>query len=138
VVDTAAREAAVFARYLGVAAPPAVVAAYARGQAVLPASRPLDRLLLTVARTHPALTRVADAYARLFDRCGLLRHKLVLLLAILEVSAPAAEAFEPDPAPLLRSAGRLAAAGVGFAVALGAGVLLFGVPHAVLRLGGRT
>ena len=47
-----------------------------------------DRFLVAVARRGAAMTRVADAYASLFSRTGLLRRKLTVMLALLESTAP--------------------------------------------------
>ena len=47
---------------------------------------PLDRWLLAFARSGPALTALADAYARIVRPYGVLRRKLVLALAVLEFS----------------------------------------------------
>lgn len=47
-----------------------------------------DRLLLRLAVRHHWLTRTCDIYSRFFHRRGVLRKKLVYLLAILEVTAP--------------------------------------------------
>ncbi len=47
-----------------------------------------------VARANRRLTRIADAYARIFAPHSVLRHKLVLLLAILEISPPFYRALE--------------------------------------------
>lgn len=135
-----AREADVFARYL-VGAPAGGYAAerYAAGHDALPtACRADGRALVRVAAAHPLLTRVADAYVRLFAPRSLLRHKLVLLLAILESSAGSHAAFEPRPASALGVVLRLAAAGTAFAACLVAGVILLGPLHLVTRLtGGR-
>ena len=46
--------------------------------------RRFDHALVAIARTHPLLTRVCDAYAVRFRRGTALRRKLVLLLALLE------------------------------------------------------
>lgn len=46
----------------------------------------IDRALVAFARVHPLLTRVADAYGVRFRRAGLLRRKLVLVLALIECS----------------------------------------------------
>jgi len=42
-----------------------------------PATWTFDRVLVSLARMHPLLTRVADGYARLFARRAVLRRKLV-------------------------------------------------------------
>ncbi len=135
-----AREAGVFARYL-IGAPAGDYAAeqYAAGHAALPTSCPppaAGRVLVRVAAAHPLLTRIADAYVRLFAPRSLLRHKLVLLLAILESSAGSHPAFAPRPASPLGVVLRLAAAGTAFAFCLVAGIILLGPLHLVSRVTG--
>jgi hypothetical protein len=57
-----------------------------------------DHWLVRFARGGPARTRLADSYAVLFARTTTLRRKLVLLLAILESTAPASRWIDtPDP-----------------------------------------
>ena len=51
------------------------------------ASTRFDRALVAFARLGTFSTRLADAHARLFRNGGLLRRKLVLLLALLETHA---------------------------------------------------
>ena len=64
--------------------------AHAQAQGALGApSSAFDRALVAVARRGIWCTRSADAHARLFASGGLLRKKLVLVLALLECSAPA-------------------------------------------------
>ena len=85
-------ECDVFVRYLtGVAADPVVRSSYrdAHEQGVLgePADR-FDALLVRWAAAGPVRARWVDGYARFFASGGLLRRKLVLLLALLESRAP--------------------------------------------------
>ena len=85
-------ECRVFTGYLlGCVPPPYAVQKYADAHLVSPVfskgSR-FDFFLIRVARTHKSITTVADAYARFFVPAGLLRKKLVLLLAILETCPP--------------------------------------------------
>jgi hypothetical protein len=85
-------ECKVFTRYLlGCQPAPYVVRKYADAHKVSPAfsqgSR-FDDFLVRVASVHPMLTKLADSHARMFVATGLLRKKLVLLLAILETSGP--------------------------------------------------
>lgn len=47
-----------------------------------------DALLVAMAVRHPLLAKPCDAYARFFVPHGALRKKMVLLLAIAEVSPP--------------------------------------------------
>jgi hypothetical protein len=84
-----------------------------------------ERWLLRVARTGPASCRIADAWARLAAPRGALRQKLVVLLAILEVSPPYAEELDqPRDGPALEWI-RMAASGLTFVGALAIGVVLF-------------
>ena len=57
-----------------------------------------DDWLVRFARGGQARTRLADSYAVLFARSTVLRRKLVLLLAILESTAPSTRWIDtPDP-----------------------------------------
>lgn len=47
-----------------------------------------DALLVNIAVKHPMLTKTCDAYARFFSPHGALRKKMVLLLAIFELTPP--------------------------------------------------
>jgi nucleoside-diphosphate-sugar epimerase len=53
-----------------------------------------DGKTLRLARRNVFFTRVADAYCAIFHRHGVLRRKLILLLAILEHAAPTAARFD--------------------------------------------
>lgn len=122
-------ECGVFTRHIaGRAATPRVSEQYAAAHRVLPGLEPGDgheRWLLRVARRGPAACRVADAWARLAAPQGAFRRKLVVLLAILEVTPPyAAELDQPRGGALLAWL-RIAGSGVAFAGALAVGVLLF-------------
>lgn len=132
------RECAVFTRYL-TGGPPteALCAAYRRGHAHMPlddaggpAATTLDRWALRVARVGTPWARASDAYHRFFHPTGVLRKKLVLLLAILE-HAP------PHHTELNRGSGGgpvgavlgLAATGIAFGLAVVGGGLLLGPVH---------
>ena len=90
------RECDVFSRYL-ISQPPtdyilrqyemAVVSRNLANDAEFSA---FDRRTLRLARRNVFFTRLADAYCALFHRHGALRRKLILLLAILEHTAPTA------------------------------------------------
>ena len=74
---------------IDVEATASVKAAYGRAHSLnllTAPSRPtrFDRALVAFARWHPWAARLADAHARLFVRRGLLRRKVVLVLALLE------------------------------------------------------
>ena len=102
---------------------PYVVACYVRAHRARPAFEPqdrFDRVALRLAATG-AGARLADAHARLFAPASVLRRKLVLLLAILETSAPSFRRVDaPGPGGALHAWLRLAWIG---AVAAAAAVL---------------
>jgi hypothetical protein len=87
------RECDVFCRYLGgQKAPEKLFAKYREAHeagvvAIEGASTRFDRALVGCARFGTFPTRLADAHARLFRNGGLLRRKLVLVLALLETHA---------------------------------------------------
>jgi hypothetical protein len=126
--DELAREAATFARYLcGVAAGEYVVeryrAAHALGLVELRATSSFERAVVALARRGTWSARAMDASTRLVQPAGLLRRKLVLLLALLESRSPPAEAIDA-PTAGSRSGLLLHAAGL---------TLLYGV-HALAGL----
>ena len=98
------RECEVFCRYLIGRAPDAyVLAKYAEAHRLTTdysgGSR-FDRLLVSFAAWGSFSASLADSYACLFARQGILRRKVVLLLAILESCSPAQgflDAIEPTP-----------------------------------------
>ena len=84
-------ECRTFTRYLvGHEPSPYVVAKYCDAHSSSPAFRGdrFDERLVVVARWHPVTALVTDAYATIFAPHSALRKKLVLVLAILEVSPP--------------------------------------------------
>lgn len=134
-------EARAFGRAL-LGAPPGgyVAAQYARahGHLRLEPATPFDRVLLAFAARGSWVLRAADGYARIFAPTSALRRKLTVLVAILESAAPSDTAFaavERTPAAV---AGRLLVTGLGFAVLLGAGVIVLAPIHLVSRLTGRN
>lgn len=85
------RECRTFTRYLaGRDATPYVIGKYCDAHTASPAfaGDRFDRRITAAARIHPVAAFVADAYARFFAPHGLLRKKLIVLLAILETSPP--------------------------------------------------
>jgi hypothetical protein len=54
----------------------------------------IDRALMRLATRGPLAARMADAYASIFARSGLLRRKLVLLVAILESHGETSRAID--------------------------------------------
>ncbi len=134
-------ECRVFAEYLlGCITPPYAVQKYADAHLVSPVfckgSR-FDFFLIRAARTHRSITTIADAYARMFVPAGLLRKKIVLLLAILEAfppSFPLILAFDQGGKAALLF--RLFGKGVLSVVSLTAGTLLF-LPAQIVMVGPR-
>lgn len=113
-----------------------VVKQYARGHVSLPLApvQGFDAVLMHVARGGPTLTRIADAYARLFARRAILRRKLTLLLAILESAPPTDGAFGPIVTSAPAVLARLALAGVAAVLFTAAGVVMIGPLHILSRL----
>ncbi len=135
------RECVVFTSYLVGLRPDAYVRRrYAEAHATVPGLEAVDRfeaILIGFARRHPALTKMADAYARIFRPASSLRRKLVLLLAILESTSPTSDevdrAVGGSPASVaLRLVGR----GLTAIASLAAGTIL--LTAARLRYGGRA
>jgi len=133
--DLLKQECRVFSRYLaGAEATPYLIEAYARGHRHLPAMQAepdvLDCWLLGFARRSPWGARLADAYARQTRPTGILRQKLVLQLAVLEVS-PSTHAWvnggDVGPMPVVLARIMLAAGLSVFSLAVAA--LIFGPIH---------
>ena len=92
----------------------------------------VDRALLRVARWGRWGVALADSYAALFSRTGLLRSKLVLLFGILESTAPFHRELDRVPrGGLLRLIGLGVVGGATGALA----VLIFGPLHLVVGRG---
>jgi len=134
-------ECQVFTRYLLGCSPQSyVVKKYTdahRVAAVFSKGSRFDELLVRAARVHPALTRLADSHARMFAPTGLLRKKLVLLLAILETSAPSCHLIDAvDGGGKVALLARLFVKGIAFAFSVIAGAILF-LPLQILTAGAR-
>lgn len=133
------RECDVFCRYLVGRGASAFIAqkyaeAHARDARYRCASA-FDRVLVRLAGASPLVAQWADSYAGIAARASLLRKKLVLLVAILESSAPEhgfndGIADTPAAVVILRLAGR----GLLFAVRLAFGMVLIGPVHFVLAV----
>jgi len=94
-----------------------------------------EKWLGAVARANRRLTRPADAYARIFAPRSPLRHKLVILLAILETSPPFYRSLEAvKQAPLAWQFLRLTGHGVSATLSLLVGTLLLLPAHVILRI----
>lgn len=92
------RECAVFTRFLTRLEPSEYVrtryAAAHRARPQLAATMPREARLVALAATGPVWCRLADAYAVLLEPRGLLRRKLVVLLAVLETCPPYFEVLD--------------------------------------------
>jgi NADH dehydrogenase len=90
---------------------------------------PFDDFLIMFSARNGLYTKLADSYASFFYKNSLLRKKLVLLLAILESSAPSYRQFEgPDSSSVLTILYKLFLKGVIFAMSfIGATILIMPV-----------
>jgi hypothetical protein len=136
------RECTVFSEYLlGRAPHDYALRKYLEAHEVTTAFSPKDPfgvLLLRVARRHRLLTKVADSYARVFAPGTLLRKKLVLLLAILETSAPSCHVIDSvDGGSMVSLLSRLFVRGLGSTASLAIGTLVFVPARLVLAKGSR-
>lgn len=137
------RECRTYARYLIGWEPNAyVIGKYIEchriGRIVEPAA-PFDRFLTGISARSPFLARLSDAYASRFLKCGALRKKLVLMLALLECAgATFATLDEVDGGGKTGTLIRLGWRVVVFAGALGISLLLFLPVHATLGLFARS
>lgn len=139
------RECDVFVRYLSASAPSEYVrerylAAHAAGVVEPPggASR-FERWVVRRASSATWLARALDAHQRVFANGSLLRRKLVLLLALLEVRAPHADALD-TPTGSSRAAMLFALAwlGVRFALTVALTTLVLAPFQLAFKLGGRA
>jgi hypothetical protein len=86
-----------------------------------------ERLLVRLATLSPFLTRIADAYASVWARKGLLRRKLILVLALLEVRAGTASVVDaPSAGSLAGLFARLAWRSAAFVVGAAIGSIVLG------------
>jgi len=135
------QEARVFTRFIArVPATPYVTDKYVEAHLVTRSFRVVDRFdrwLIAIAAVSPALTRLADAYTRLFFPRGVLRRKLILLLAIVESSAPFHRGIDRVPPGLPAIVVlQLLASVIGGILAAVAGTTIFGPLQIVARVRG--
>jgi hypothetical protein len=98
-------------------------------------NRRFDRALVAIARAHPLVTRMCDAYAARFRRGTSLQRKLVLMLALIECSPQTYElADRPGMGGSALGFPRLAIRGVTELLALLVGALLLLPVHAASAL----
>ena len=134
------RECEVFSRYLVNQPPTAYIhrqyemAVLARDLANEAELAPFDRRTLGLARRNVFFTRVADAYCAIFHPHGVLRRKLILLLAILEHAPPTATLFDrPKIRGTIGVATNLLLLGMKFGLLLLLGILLLLPSHLFWR-----
>jgi len=132
------RECAGFARYLtGLSVTDYVLEKYRDAHARHPdldarQSPTFDRWLISIARAHPLGTWLADTYTAVFFKQALVRRKWILLVAILESTAPTAELFDvPEPGGRAAFVVRLGWRGLAFLLGLGVSSILFMPVHVV-------
>lgn len=134
-MDELDRECDVFCRYLTGHAPSAYVRAkyhsfHSSPAAVTLEPGPLDRFLVACARSRPAGARLADCYSSAARPAGLLRKKLILLVAILESVDPDDLGIEePSSPPGWRVWFKLAASLAAGATMLVIALAVFGPMH---------
>ncbi len=87
---------------------------------------PFDARLVGFSAKSPTWARLADSYTAIFLRNALVRKKIILLMAILESSAPFYQAFEaPESKNPFLIFGLLGLRGSGFAISLLIASLIF-------------
>lgn len=119
------RECEVFCRYLCGERPNAYVIAKYRAAHECGALEPpkgatsFERVIVDLARSSTWLAQPLDAYSRVFAKGGLLRRKLVALLAILETRAPYDDAVDtPTSTSVVGFFAQLVGLGVVFALSV--------------------
>ena len=135
-------ECAVFARHLVGAAPDAYVvgryeAAHAARPETFASADAFGAFTVRLACHGPFAARMADAWCRLFEPRGLLRRKLVLLLAILETAPPFHREFDAVRGSRTAQAAALATGLAAWMLALGLGTLVLLPARLVLGTGRR-
>ncbi len=97
-------------------------------------ARPIERALLSSARSGPTAVGIADCYAKFFVPRSVLRCRLVLLLAILENSPQTERALNSAAeGSLWLFAARVLLVGLSVGLRLAAGIVLF-LPWHVLSV----
>lgn len=131
-------EAATFGAYFGSATlPPEVVARYELALAAEQASTDdrFDDWLVTLAARHRSLTGIADAYARFARPYGRLRHRLTLMLALLETHGDTHAAYDrAQPSNTAVAWLAIGASASGWAVRTVVAALICGPAHLVMSL----
>ena len=140
--DRLARECRVFTRHLiGTDPGDYVVARYVEAHRARPVFTPIsrmDRFLCAFAGTAPVMTRFADAWSAVFAPTSVLRRKLILLLAMLESTAPHYRRLEVVPSARAAAFTSLFLRGVLAVLVLLVSLLVFGPARLVLGKAGAT
>ncbi len=121
-------EAKVFGRYLiGREVAPHLVERYVQAHGALGAllGAGEESRAVAFARRRPRLLPFLDAAAALLDPRGLLRRKLLLMLAVLEASPEYAAEFLPRPQSRTLLVARLAGRGIAAAFKAAAGIPIY-------------
>ncbi len=126
------QEARVYTKYLIKQAPsPYVIEKYRQAHLRSPnvhqaLENPFNELLVKLSSKGPFWARLVDSYATFFLRNALVRKKIILLMAILESSAPTYQAFEsPESKNPLVIIVLLGLRGAGFVFSLFIALLIF-------------
>lgn len=134
-------ECAVFSKYLARQVPtPYILAKYREAHQASPKlarqhPSPFDNVLVKLSRKHTATAKLVDAYTALFFRDAMTRKKMVLLIAILESSAPTYPIFdEPEPGGARVFLVRFVMYGIVFALALVLATLMLLPLHLAFEL----
>lgn len=98
----------------------------------------LDRFLCAFARVSPLMTRVADSWSAVFAPTAVLRRKLVLLLAMLESTAPHYHRLETVPATRAAAFASLLFRGLLAALTLVVSLVIFVPARLLLGKAGET
>jgi hypothetical protein len=89
-----------------------------------------DRVTLNLASRGLVWTRFADAYCAIFRRHGVLRRRLILLMAIVEHTAPYSDRFDrPIPRSVIGLVSFLFLQGIQFTLSLMVGIALLLPAH---------
>jgi hypothetical protein len=137
--DVLEKECRTFCRYLTGDEPTAyILRKYRSGQESIPfrsrnPGSPFETLLVVFAGKGTVRARMGDAYARIFLAEGLLRQKLVLLLAILETSPTTYPPLTRGGRGLARAIRDITISLAGFGLSFLGALLVLGPMHILRR-----
>ena len=133
------RECGVLGRYLTGESPSRYVLekyrdAHARNPRLHPGAA-IDRFLLRIACGSGPGAWLVDCYTAIFFKGAAVRRKSVLVVAILESSAPAADMFDaPDHGTIAGLVARMSLRGVLFAIGVLSSMFVIAPVHALLAV----